>query len=98
MFDATHPGIGGFFDLYSLWYVTGERQAKLGSFLGDREEDLARCVVVHLEEVDARALQVGHGFPGLPRVGHPAAVRIRGWGVVQYGPCSDNLGAENRAG
>jgi hypothetical protein len=39
-------------------------------------------VVVNLDEVDARPLQVGHRFPGLLRVGHAAAIRVPGRGIV----------------
>jgi hypothetical protein len=50
-------------------------------------------VVVNLDEVDARPLQVVHRFPGLLRVGHAAPKRVARRGVVQYGTGCYDFGA-----
>ena len=78
VFDAAYAGIGRFLDRHPLRNVSREGKPQLRGLLGNGEEHFARCVVVNLDEVDARALQVCHRFPGLLRVGHATAIWV-GW-------------------
>ena len=98
VFDAAYAGICRFLDLHSLRNVPREGSPSLSGLKGNGEEGFARSVIVNLDEVDARLLQVGDRFPGLLRVGHPAAIRVAGRSVVQYGTCRNDFRAQSRAG
>jgi len=69
-----------------------KRQCECRRFICDREERVARCVVVHLDEINAACLEIPDSLTGFLRIGDSASERPIRWRVVQYRSGCDYFG------
>src|ERR1700730_4393047 len=97
MFDTPNTCVGGFFYLYGDGDVTGNGQAHLRCLGGSGEENLSRSMVVNLDEVNPKALQLTHSESRLFGVGDVKAIRKVWRCVIHHWAGGHDLRAEHRA-